>query len=309
MRRARWILAWNLLLLVMASTALADGVDYINGIGLIDYSSHPNMKVGSWVKYHVTGASQLGASDDYDVTVMIAGEERFWGEDCFWVETWTEPKGRPPIAVATLMSYSVFSDTLPTIRSQYYMRKTINGLTPEGGVQENLVRRPAATLKKRETLTAIPSVSLDTLDTQTFTLDGQDFACRKVSWKEGKSATLDQRDSSLTTEVRENRMLYLSKKVPVTGLFREDIEHSTKRKTWAIGRSADAAPFNVMDIAKGTATLVAFGDHEKPRLLPLDRERTLADFDASGRLIVRPASAKGSSKTTPAKAPAPKKKS
>ena len=308
MRRARWILAWNVLALLSASVVYAAGqtVDFINGIGLIDYSSHPALKAGTWVKYHVTGASQLGSKDDYDVTVLIPGEERFWGEDCFWVETWTEQKGKPPMAVATLVSYSVFTDSLPTIRSQYYMRKSVDGLTPDGSLQEVVVRRPPSTLKKRGPLSEIPSVQLDTLEAETLQAAGKDFTCRKVLWKEGKRATLDQRDSTISTEVRENRTLYLSPKVPLTGLCREDIEHSIKRKTWAIGRSEEAAAFNVMDIAKGTAMLVAFGEDGKSRLFPPDRCHTLADFDAAGQLKpVRSTPAAATKKT----APAAKKKS
>ena len=289
MRRARWILAWNVLALLSASMAFAapQTVDFINGIGLIDYSSRPKIKAGAWVKYHVTGASQLGSKDDYDVTVLIPGEERFWGEDCFWVETWTEQKGKPPMAVATLVSYSVFTDSLPTIRSQYYMRKSVDGLTPDGSLQEVVVRRPPSTLKKRGPLSELPSVQLDSLETLTLQAAGKDFVCRKVAWHEGKRATLDQRDSTISTEVRENRMLYVSPQVPVTGLCREDIEHSIKRKTWAIGRSEEAAAFNVMDIAKGTATLVAYGEDGKSRLFPADRCHTLADFDAAGQLKVK----------------------
>ncbi len=305
MRRARSILAWNLLALLVVTSAFAasQSVDFVNGVGLIDYASHPKLKIGSWVKYHVTGSSQLGERDDYDVTVLIPAEERFWGEDCFWVETWTESKGKPPSYVATLMSYDVFTDSFPTLRSQYYMRKTVNGLTPDGNLQESVLRRPASTLKKR-TGFELPAVTLDTLGTETLALNGADYVCRKVKWQEGKSATLDQRDSSTTTEVRENRMEYFSPKVPVTGLFRDDIEHSIKRKSWAIGHSAQT-PFNVMDIAKGSAQLVAFGEGEHSRLLPPDRWTALADFDASGRRLP-----KSSPKSSPApRATAVRKKS
>ena len=302
MRRARRILAWNVLALLVASTsfAAAKAVDFINGVGLIDYSSRPQFKPGSWVKYHVDAASQMGEKDDYDVTVVIPGEERFWGEDCFWVETWTESKGKPPMAVATLISYSVFSDSFPTLRSQYYMRKTVNGVTPDGALQENVVRRPPSMLKRRGALLELPAVRLDTLGTETVRAKDTDFLCRKVQWNEGKAATLDQRDSSVTTEVRETRMLYLSSKVPITALAREDIEHSIKRKTWAIGRGNEGAPLNVMDIAKGSATLIGFGEGEKSRLLPPERCHTLAEFDAAGQLKTRAAPASAPKKAATA---------
>src|SRR5437667_8431576 len=73
----------------------------VDGIGLIDYSKKPDLHVGSWVKYHVKAKSDKGAVDDYSVTMLIAGEEKFWGEDCFWLETWTEIPGQGMFPQAT----------------------------------------------------------------------------------------------------------------------------------------------------------------------------------------------------------------
>src|SRR5678815_1180433 len=155
------------------------------------------------------------------------------------------------------------------------MRKTIGDLNPDGTPAEQVIRRPGSTLKKRGALAEAPSVRLDTLGTDTLSAAGVTFHVLKVKWQEGKSATMDQRDSSITTEVRENRMEYFSKQVPVTGLVREDLERSIKRRTWAIGRSAESTPLNVMDLAKGGATLVAFGENEKSRLIPPERLKAL----------------------------------
>src|SRR5713226_5895944 len=44
----------------------------LNGIGLIDYSRRPTFKVGDWVKYRMSGKSELGMTDNYDVTLLIA---------------------------------------------------------------------------------------------------------------------------------------------------------------------------------------------------------------------------------------------
>ena len=80
MRRARWFAVVMCAALGVASLARAQGssVEVVNGIGLIDYASHPRLKVGLWVRYHMTGRSVMGAEDDYVVTVLIAGEEDFW---------------------------------------------------------------------------------------------------------------------------------------------------------------------------------------------------------------------------------------
>jgi len=291
MRRARSLfpLLGVALALATGSDAAPARVDRVNGIGIIDYASKPKLHLGDWVSYHMTGSSQMGESDDYDVTVVISGEERFWGEDCFWVETWTEDHKRPPRAIATLMSYAIFEDSLPTLRSQYYMRKTIDGLTPEGEPSEQLVRRPPSTLKRRGTLEALPSVRLDTLGVESLTAMGRSFDCRKVLWQEGKSATVDQRDSSITTEVRENRTLYLSKEVPVTGLVQEGIEHTIRRRSWAIGRSQEAASWTIMDRAVGAATLTGFGTGKESRLLPERKRVSLQQIDAAEKKSAPPA--------------------
>ena len=291
-----------LLALVAASTqdTRAETVNFVNGIGLIDYASRPSLKVGQWARYHMTGTSQLGEKDDYQVTVLVIGEERFWGEDCFWIETWTEPKNSSPRAMATLMSYSVFTDSMPNIRSQYYMRKSVDGIHPDTGLPlEQVVRRPASTLKKRGQLLEAPAVKLDTLGTESITVPAGTFECRKVHWQEGKAATVDQRDSSLTTEVRENRMQYFSSKVPVTGLVRESIERSIKRRTWAIGRSSEASPLNVMDIANGDAVLIATGEDGKSRLFPESRQKSLKEIDAAQRRSAAPAAKSATAAQSP----------
>ncbi|MEO5618693.1 MAG: hypothetical protein ABIS67_13080 [Candidatus Eisenbacteria bacterium] len=291
MRRARWFAS-----IVFAAIAAATGsdaarqtVEMVNGIGIIDYASRPKLKVGSWVSYRMTGTSEMGESDDYNVTILIAGEERFWGEDCFWVETWTEPKDKSPRAVATLMSYAIFEDSLPNLRAQYYIRKTIGGVDADGGLEEQLVRRPPSTLKKRGSLLEAANVKLDTMGTEMVTVKPGTFSCHVVRWQEGKLGTVDQRDSSITTELRETRMTYLSPAVPVTGLARESLDRSIKRRSWAIGRSQDAATWITMDRATGESLLTGFGEGQKARLLPEARQVSLRERDAATKRTAAPA--------------------
>lgn len=283
MRRARRFAPILAVALAVASVsdAAKQTVDQVNGIGLIDYGAKPVIEVGSWVKYHMTGSSEGGETDDYTVTLLIAGEERFWGEDCFWVETWTEHRGQGPREIATLMSHDIFKDDMPNLRSKYYMRKNLDNSGPDGSVGEQLVRRPGSTLKKRDAYLDLPSVKLDTMGTDTVSVLGRTLTCRKVQWFEGKAATIEQRDSAITTELRETRMTYISPEIPVTRLAREQLERSIRRKTWAIGRSQEGSSWFTMDRATGSATLIGYGKDGKSRLLPEARQVSLRQIDAA----------------------------
>ena len=74
----------------IASAIQITYVNRINAIGIIDYSKAPTFKVGDYVRYKVTNGVIGATKSDYELTVLIAGEEEFWGEKCFWVETWTD---------------------------------------------------------------------------------------------------------------------------------------------------------------------------------------------------------------------------
>src|SRR5437867_4286441 len=153
MRRAIRILVLGVSFVVLLSGRLGAGpqtVNMMNAIGLIDYSREPDFHVGSWIKYHLTGSSELGMVDNYTVTVLIAGEERFWGEDCFWVETWTEPASGGGRAVATLMSYAIFDDSLPVPHLQLYARKMIYEVSDDGRPVQNVMKRPTGSLTSRK---------------------------------------------------------------------------------------------------------------------------------------------------------------
>ena len=61
----------------------------MSGIGILDYTRKPTFKVGDYVRYVVTsGRRPASATTDYVLTVLIAGQEFWWGEPCFYLETW-----------------------------------------------------------------------------------------------------------------------------------------------------------------------------------------------------------------------------
>lgn len=270
MRRATRSLALALLAATLSTSpagAAAQLVNSINGIGLIDYSRKPDFKVGSWAKYHVTGHSELGAKDDYFVTILIAGEERWWGEDCLWIETWTEREGKPSDAVATCMSFAIFDDSLAIPHLQVYQRKLINGFRQDGQLDVQITRRALSNMKTRTPLEDQINWKVDTLGTDTVTVVRGTYDCTKVRMEQAAFRTFDAGDSSTYNEVREIRQSFYSPRVPLTSIVREDIDYTMLRKTWLVGQSQNAAS-RIRDHSIGTAELVDFGEGLTPRLVP-----------------------------------------
>jgi len=279
-----------------AVRAKEQAVDRINGIGLIDYSSKPAFKVGDWVRYRMTGQSEMGMSDDYEVTVLIAGEEDFWGDRGFWIETWTDKKGALPQTVATLMSYSIFADTLPVQHMQVYQRKTITEADEQGRPLE-IITKPAASMLTARNLFKKPIMwNVDTLEKDTVTTPAGQFVSRKVSIRQGTGATATIGDSSRYDEVRENRMVWMTPKVPITHVARESIENTIARRTWMLGRSAEGSPMLMRERGVGLARLVATGSGLKPRLLPPGRRFETA-APAKKTTVAKPAAAKSTKST------------
>jgi hypothetical protein len=274
MRRAIAVLA----LLLAGAALLAVGVlaqgqtaTRVNAIGFIDYGSRPTFKVGDWVRYHVTGESELGMRDDYELTILIAGEELFWGDSCFWVETWLNPQGGAPTTIATCLSYKIFQDSLPIQRLQMYQRKQINEVDQNGHPVE-VVMEPAPSILRSRSLFKTPLMwDIDTLGTDSVSTPVGEFLGRKVTIRQGTSTTRSFGDSSRYDEVRENRTMWMDPRVPITHTVRESVENIVARRTWLIGRSGEGSPLLLRERGLGSARLVAMGSDGEPRLLPPGR--------------------------------------
>jgi hypothetical protein len=273
--------------------AAAQQVDLVNGIGLIDYSHKQRFKPGTWLKYRVTGSSEAGMSDDYIVTLLIAGEETFWGEDCFWVETQTELKNKPGGHIlATLMSYSIFDDSLPLPHMQLYSRKMISEIDERGRPVQQVTKRPpsALTTRKGPGTQAPLTVKYDTLGVDTVVTPPGSFDCKKISIEQGVAATSEVGDSTIRTEVHEDRVTYMNRRIPITSLAREDIVNKIERKSWKAGESQNAE-VRVMDHATGSARLIAFGEGMQPQLVPVTARSAIKERRTSAapkRVRARP---------------------
>jgi len=271
------------------SRATEAGLDRINGIGLIDFGMKPTFKVGDWARYHMSAKSELGVVDDYNVTVLIAGEEAWWGEDCFWIETVTESPGAGTQAVASLMSYEVFNDSLALPHMQLYVRKLITSMDADGNAIQVVYKRPATTFKMRETPTSQFKVQVDTLGRESVTVPKGSFDCVKLQFLQGRGQTGARGDSTEYKELREVRTTFMSPKIPITHIAREDIEQSWTRKAWKVGYSKDATPTVFLDRTLGSAQLMDSGSGMESHTVPEPLRRSIAEQRAQAARPKAPA--------------------
>jgi hypothetical protein len=310
MSRTRKLSASIALLLLPLLVPPARAVDlsnHINGIGMIDYSTgKPDFHVGSWVRYHVKAKSDMGVIDDYTVTVLIAGEEEFWGDPGFWVETWTDIPGRGTSAQATLMAYTIFADSLALQHLQVYMRKSVTGLDEQGHLSESIYERAEGSITARRETGGQRRWDLVPLGSDTVNTVKGRFEVTKVRLDQGTGATSQSRDSSEAKELRESRTMYMTSRVPITHTAREEIETAMTRKAWAIGHSKDVGDATTMDRSLGVAELLDYGNAGlSSRFLPKNRQVSLAGQRAGHR----GATAAPGTKRAPARRSAAKKSS
>ena len=229
----------------------------------------------------MSALSAHGVVDDYTLTVMIAGEEEWWGEECFWIETWTKPRDAGEQMVASLMSYDVFQDSLALKHMELYVRKTINEVKEDGSPIQLIYRRAASTLKAREPLGNQFRLQIDTLGADTVTVAKGSFACRKIRFLQGRGATGVKGDSTDYIELREERTTFLNSDVPISHIVREDIHQTFTRKAWLVGHSKEGTPTLMLDQTSGSAELVEYGHGLTARMVPEAVRKSLAEQRAA----------------------------
>ena len=269
--------------------------DTINGVGLIDFGGKPTFKVGDWARYHISGHSEKGESEEYDVTLMIGGEEQWWGEDCFWVETWTVADTTFSQSIASLMSYEIFSDTSAFANMQLYVRKLINGVDEDGNADQVVFKRPSSGLRTRSLPNRGFLVKIDTLGIESVTVPKGTYECRKVSSTEGRGATGAFADSTDYTELREVRTTYVNRQIPITHIVLEDTRQAFTRKAWKVGYSKDAKPTVTLNSSIAIAKLIDFGSGLEAHMVPKRLRKSIAEQraeTAKPRTPPRPAAKK-----------------
>jgi hypothetical protein len=307
MRRARLALALAILSLAFCAPGAvraAQSVTRMNSIGLLDYTRKPTFKVGDWVRYKVTSLDENGnETDHYNLTVLIAGQDIWWGERCFYVETQTEGGGKGVSAVASLMSYAIFDDSLPEANMQSYMRKTVLGYdSDKQSLIEVLVAPKPSALTSRSTLSRPYSVKRDTLGADTVSTPLGLLHAEKTTLHRAWGNTGGSGDSTVYKEITEDRTQWFANEVPITRLAHEETWSHESRRSWLIGRSQEGRPALVVGGSGVVARVIGYGHGLASKMLPADRVHTFEQLEAAKK----PAAA-GAHKPAKTAKPAPKR--
>lgn len=248
----------------------------IDGMAMVDYSKAPNFEVGTWVKYHTVVRGATGYFQEYWTTLIVTGEEKFWGERGFWLETVSEDPGDHPKSVASFVSYDAFGDSLSALRPTWFQRKHVREFAPNGEPIELVQRRDANELKLRASQRGKleidpnrPPPVYDTLGVDTTMVPLGTW--RGPLFRERRQLTDPRATADSTIEVyrREVRVRRMGDPIPITRMVREDVVEEVAAKHWKTGVSAEAKE-RLVERAVATTTVVGFGkgNHPEPVATP-----------------------------------------
>src|SRR5262245_32599499 len=208
MRRAVIALALVAAFPLVAQAASIEGP--VDGVGMLDFGRGRHFKVGDWVRYRTLGNSEQGYKTDYTVTVLIAGEELWWGEECFWVETQTSYSGNPPEVTASLISFAVFEDSLPNRRFARFLRKYLDGVDVNGNWVQQPFQRAAGEVTSRGWEEYEPKRQVDTLGVEKVQVPKGSFDGLKIRQLYKEYTTKMDGDSTVYFELVEDHSTWWS---------------------------------------------------------------------------------------------------
>ena len=247
-------------LLVLVAPA---GQARVSAVGLLDYTKK-NFKVGDWVRYRVDVSNDLGNEDMNYQEVRVVGEDTFRGEKCFWVETWYGPDSLRASYDLALVSYDVFKDPDSDLRYQLYVRMVLYGMDEEG-IADLVELRPS---------TASKDPDLRPLRGQRDTLGVEPVATAKGSI-DGRLVQLQRKlrnprqmaDSTVNRITDMVRKTWVSRKIPVTSVVKEEEVNKRLIQSYAVGQPSTSAPENMIETLYRTATVVDWGTGARSDLL------------------------------------------
>jgi hypothetical protein len=254
----------------------AEKMDPVDAVAMIDYQHGAKFKVGDWVRYETKGVSHQGYKTDYSVTILIAGEEMWWGEKCFWVETRNSFSGQDPEITASLLSYAIFEDPLPSARFGRYVRKFVEGIDDKGKYMQQPFRRPPAEISNRAFAETNPEHELDTLGIARVEVPKGTFDALRVRKTFRAVETAQVGDSTVYWESVQAHTYSWSDQVPITHLVSIDQENTQRRRVWMIGESENA-PLQIVEQVIGGTKLVDFGSGMKSISVPERFQRPLSE--------------------------------
>ena len=258
--------------------------DTIDGTLMVDYSRAPTFKVGSWVRYHGTANSMLGFKRDYTLTLLIAGEEEVWGDKCFWLETWTEHKGKEMTVAASLISYTAFGDTMALKRGTWFIRKMMTGPGQFSlwSRDKEEVRRGKSELQKMD-VGMIRGTTWDTLGVDTASVPSGTYR-GKVVRERSQIAFESMKGDSTYRDMRvETRTRKMADEIPITHLVREDVLDTQKRRGWITGHSGEVKE-TLLEEGVMRTMVVEYGQGSlKPKAIPPRLQSSLAERAAKAK--------------------------
>jgi hypothetical protein len=270
MRRAPLVTLLAVLILATPRPARPSSTDMLDGITLLDLSGRAGLKVGSWVRYHTVSGSVLGYHDDYEVLMLIAADEEFWGERCFWLETSTIDHG-DTITTASLISYAAIGDSAAARHATWFERKTVRNLDASGVPEEMIPKRtPGEFRVPRSAAGHKPAEqegtndrSVDTLAVDTCQVPIGGFRGHSVREVNKIVQEVVRGDSTVHYERVETRLRKLDNRIPLTRLVREDIRDVQEDRLWLTGQSSQNIS-RVLEDARGVTLLTGYGERGVP---------------------------------------------
>lgn len=254
------------LVVCVATPALAR----ISGIGLIDYS-RKTFKVGDWVRYKIEVSNSNGREAVNYQEVRIAGEEVFRGEPCIWVETWFGPDSANAAYDLTLLSADAFKDPQADVRFSMYARMMMLETDEEGAPEMTEIKR-AGDSKTMPDMSSLRG-QLDTLGTDKVETFRGPIEARMVRLHRKIRNPRDTADSTVNRITDLTRTQWMSKRVPITSLVKEEETEDWLIQAYKLGEVSTKAPEVPISSETRKVQVIGWGTGVKSNYLALWRKK------------------------------------
>jgi hypothetical protein len=220
------------------------------------------------VHYRTVSSSWLGYQSDYEVWLLIAGEEEFWGQKGFWLETWTRDHGEDTLYTASLLAHRAVGDSAALRQPAWFTLKTVRGVDAEGHPTVDIPIRDRSELRvaaadrghRAAEEQGTRDRGFDSLAVDTCSLPAGHFRGPGVREVNRVTQEVMRGDSTIHYERVETRIRKLDARIPITRMAREDIRDIQTDDVWPTGESAKSTR-RVLEDARGLTWLVDYGDH------------------------------------------------
>jgi hypothetical protein len=228
------------------------------------YLPEKNFRVGDWVLYEVQAENVTGeASFDYQ-RVQVVSEERYRGDDCFWLETGWGPYLDALAYTTVLISETIFQDSLAEVRTDVHVRRIHVSTTADGRAvmaEGRLATQRSPMSDLQRLMPRRTAIGRDTVNVGERTFD-----CVIQEEIQEYSETQDLPDSTVRFFNRVTRRRWIDPKIPITALAREYERKEFYRHAWPLGRLSSEFPMLLTNGYEIQVQLADLGTGAKPVL-------------------------------------------